>query len=157
MKTLAAQQGTSEWIALRSEHYRTASRASAMMGASPYQSRQQLLAEIHRGFADEVDENTQRLFDRGHAIEEVARPAAEKIIGEELFPVTGLSADGYLLASFDGLTMLGDVVWECKTYSQAKAEEMAATGHVPISDAWQVVQQLVVSGATKCLYMLHDG
>lgn len=148
-------QGSPEWKALRTNH-NTASEASAMMGASPYKTRSQLLEEKHSGITEEVDAATQQRFDRGHRIEEAARPIAEKIIGDELFPATALDDSGELLASFDGITMLEDVAWECKTFNKAKAEEVAI-GDIPAADFWQCVQQLYVSGAEKLLYTLSDG
>ncbi|WP_421710823.1 lambda-exonuclease family protein [Alcanivorax sp.] len=148
-------QGSPEWLALRTNH-NTASEASAMMGASPYKTRSQLLEEKHSGITEEVDAATQKRFDRGHQIEEQARPIAEKIIGDELFPATALDDNGELLASFDGITMLEDVAWECKTFNKAKAEEVAI-GDIPAADFWQCVQQLYVSGAEKLLYTLSDG
>ena len=148
-------QGSPEWKALRTNR-NTASEASAMMGASPYKTRSQLLEEKHSGITEEVDAATQKRFDRGHQIEEQARPIAEKIIGDELFPATALDDNGELLASFDGITMLEDVAWECKTFNKAKAEEVAI-GDIPAADFWQCVQQLYVSGAEKLLYTLSDG
>lgn len=148
-------QGSPEWKALRTNH-NTASEAPAMMGASPYKTRSQLLEEKHSGITEEVDAATQKRFDRGHQIEEQARPIAEKIIGDELFPATALDDNGELLASFDGITMLEDVAWECKTFNKAKAEEVAI-GDIPAADFWQCVQQLYVSGAEKLLYTLSDG
>ena len=95
-------QGSAEWHAYRAHHF-NASDAPAMMGVSPYKTRSQLLHEMHTGLIAEVDAGTQRLFDEGHRFEALARPLAEEIIGEDLYPVTG-SLDR-LSASFDGLTM----------------------------------------------------
>lgn len=155
MKTINVTQGSPEWLALRTNH-NTASEASAMMGCSPYKTRSQLLKEKHTGLTEDVDAATQKRFDRGHQIEEAARPIAEKIIGDELFPATALDDDGELLASFDGITMLEDAVWECKTFNKSKAEEVAI-GDIPAADFWQCIQQLYVSGAEKLLYTLSDG
>lgn len=157
-----AIQGSPEWSALRARH-NTASEASAMMGASSKISRTELLRMKATGsekeFSDWVQKN---LLDKGHAIEAAARPVAESIIGDELFPVTG-TADidcgrkvHHLLASFDGVTECGSTIWECKSWNEAKAEIVRA-GEVPEEDRWQVVQQLLVSDAGRCLYMVTDG
>ena len=61
-------QGSPEWHALRAQHF-TASEAPAMMGASKYQSRSELLALKKTGIAPEVSDAQQRLFDRGHETE----------------------------------------------------------------------------------------
>lgn len=61
-----------------------------------------------------------------------------------------------LSASLDGITMVGDVIWECKQWNTDKARDVEA-GLVPACDYWQVVQQLHITGAEKCLYMVTDG
>ena len=101
-------QGTPEWHKFRARHF-TASDAPAMMGESPYKTRDDLLREKATGVAVDVSEETQRRFDDGHRFEALARPLAEKIIGEELYPVVGSNCK--FAASFDGMTMLGDVIF----------------------------------------------
>lgn len=155
MITKKLVQGTPEWHQHRATA-RNASDASAMMGCSPYKTRAQLLNERATGVTPEIDRATQARFDRGHAIEEAARPIAEGMIGDDLFPVIGTDDNGYLSASFDGLTMDGAVVWECKTFNKSKAEEVAI-GDIPTADFWQCIQQLYVSGAERLLYTLSDG
>ncbi|QLI49411.1 hypothetical protein vBPaeMUSP18_39 [Pseudomonas phage vB_PaeM_USP_18] len=155
-------QGSPEWRALRAQHD-TASEAPAMMGASKKTTRSELLRMKATGsekeFSDWVQKN---LLDNGHAIEAKARPIAEDIIGGELFPVTGTAHIGTdkklhaLLASYDGITEFGETTWECKSWNEAKAAEVRE-GRVPEEDYWQVVQQLVVSEAERCLYMVTDG
>lgn len=153
-------QGSPEWLALRAGR-NTASEASAMMGVSPYTTRNELVRMAATGtdkeFSDWVQEN---LLDKGHEIEEAARPIAEEIIGQELYPCTATSDEEvreHLLASFDGVTMDESVTWECKSWNKEKADHVVNTGTVPPADHWQVVQQLVVSRASKCLYMVTDG
>ena len=157
-----AIQGSPEWSALRAGH-NTASEASAMMGAKKNASRTELLRLKATGsekeFSDWVQKN---LLDNGHAIEAAARPIAERIIGDELFPVTG-TADidcgrkiHNLLASFDGVTECGRTIWECKSWNEEKAAAVR-DDMVPEEDRWQVVQQLLVSEADRCLYMVTDG
>ena len=147
-------QGSPEWRALRTNH-NTASEASAMMGKSKYQTRSALLEQKAIGMAEEVTPAQQAIFDRGHAAEAAARPIAEEIIGEELFPATALDDDGVLLASFDGVTMLGDVIWEHKLINDALRSATVDTldEHYKI----QMDQQLLVSGAEICLFMASDG
>ncbi|MEH6784729.1 MAG: YqaJ viral recombinase family protein [Alcanivorax jadensis] len=148
-------QGSPEWKALRTNH-NTASEASAMMGKSKYQTRSALLEQKAAGMAEEVTPAQQAIFDRGHAAEAAARPIAEEIIGEELFPATALDDDGVLLASFDGVTMLEDVIWEHKLINEYLREiesEEELEEHYKI----QMDQQLLVSGAEKCLFMASDG
>lgn len=156
MKTLNLQQGTDAWHQARAKHH-TASEAPAMKGASSKATRSELLRMKATGSGKEFSEWVENvLFARGHEIEAKARPIAEAIIGDDLFPVTATDDDGYLLASFDGITMLEDVCWECKQWNKDKAAAVRE-GVVPDEDYWQVVQQLAVSGAEKCLYMVTDG
>lgn len=155
MILLDLQQGSPAWLDAR-KNYFTASQASAMMGFSPYTSRNDLLKQIKTGIEPEVDAQTQRIFDRGHEVEALARPIAEAIIDESLYPVTALDDNESLLASFDGVTLMEDIIWENKQWNESKASDVLA-GNVPECDYWQVVQQLYVSKADKCLYMVTDG
>lgn len=155
MKTLNYRQGSEEWLAARAR-YRTASEASVMMGVGPV-TRSEMLRMKATGDEKEYSRWTlEVLFARGHEVEAQGRPLAEAIVGEELFPVTATDDDGYLLASFDGVTMDESIIWECKQWNDAKAAAVLS-GEVPAADKWQVVQQLIVSGAEKCLYMVTDG
>lgn len=156
MRVLDVKQGTQAWFDARLKYF-TASEASIMMGESPYATRGDLLRVKATGSGFEVSEWTKEfLFKRGHEIEAKARPLAEKIIGDELYPAMGVSDDGQLSASFDGITLTEDVIWECKQWNESKAQTVRH-GMVPSADVWQVIQQLVVSGAEKCLYMVTDG
>lgn len=142
-------QGTPEWNDYRSKHF-NASDAPAMLGLSKYKTRLQLLDERKTGLVKEVDAFTQKLFDDGHKFEALARPVAEQIIGEELSPVTG--SNGNLSASFDGLTFMGDIAFEHKSLNDEiracnTVEQLAMMYRV------QMQQQLMVSGAEKCLFL----
>lgn len=154
MKTLTLIQGTPEWHAHRATHF-NASDAPAMLGCSPYKSRAQLVREVATGLCAEIDDATQRRFDDGHRFEELARPLAEDLIGEELFPCTGI--DGKFSASFDGLTMLEDTAWEHKTLNdaiRAAVEEGVGNAiNLPEHYRVQMEQQCMVSGAERALFM----
>ncbi len=156
MKLLNLVQGSEAWKAARAKYF-TASEASIMMACSKNVSRNELLAMKATGTEQEFSEWFERnILDKGHEVEALARPIAEEIIGEQLYPVTGVSDDDTLLASFDGLTMLEDICWECKQFNAEKAA-LVDQGVLPEVDQWQVIQQLVVSRADKCLYMVTDG
>ena len=153
MKVHELIQGSPEWLAYRREHF-NASDAPAMMGCSPYKTREQLLRELHTGLAGEVDAGTQRRFDDGHRFEALARPMAEAIIGEELYPVTG--SLGLYSASFDGLTLGGEVAFEHKTLNQELRECMEGedeANRLPLHYRVQMEQQLMVSGAHRVIFM----
>ncbi len=146
-------QGSPEWLAYRASHF-NASDAPAMMGCSAYKTRSQLLHELATGQAPDVDPATQRRFDDGHRFEALARPLAEKIIGEDLYPVTG--SEGKLSASFDGLTMAEDTAFEHKTLNDSLRYTPWDEGngdHLPPQYKVQMEQQLLVSGAERVLFM----
>lgn len=153
-------QGTAEWHAYRAAHD-NASDAPAMMGVSSYKTRDQLIAERATGIVPEVDAATQRLFDSGHRFEALARPLAEKIIGEELYPCTGSENEtSRLSASFDGLTMLEDVAFEHKRLNKRLREALAVpdcTGaDLPMEYQIQMEQQCAVSKCERILFMASD-
>src|SRR5690625_7889886 len=83
------EQGTQEWLELRAK-FHTASEAPAMMGASSRVSRTELLNMKATGSEKEHSDWVKRnLFDKGHEYEAMARPLAEEIVGDELYPVVG--------------------------------------------------------------------
>jgi putative phage-type endonuclease len=149
-------QGSAEWHAYRATHD-NASDAPAVMGCSSYKTREQLLAERATGIVPEVDAATQRRFDAGHRFEALARPLAEAIIGEDLYPCTGSMDCSRLSASFDGLTLLEDVAWEHKTLNKrlcAVLEVPGCTGDdLPMEYQIQLEQQCAVSGCERILFM----
>lgn len=155
MITHNVQQGTPDWHTLRASCF-TASEAPAMAGVSKYQKRTDLLKQKYTGEVPEVTPAQQRIFDKGHAAEASARPIAERIIEDELYPCTATHDDHeWMLASFDGCTMLEDVIWEHKLINDELRNATADTlaEHYKV----QMDQQLAVSGAEKCLFMASDG
>ncbi|RIJ09903.1 Heme peroxidase [Pseudomonas sp. 91RF] len=153
MKIHNVAQGSAEWHALRAQHF-TASEAPAMMGASKYQTRSELLTMKKTGIAPEVTQAQQYIFDKGHATEALARPLVEVMIGEELYPVVG--TDGNLLASMDGATMLGETLFEHKLWNESLAAQVRAEDLEP-HYFWQLEQQLLVSGAERVIFVCSDG
>lgn len=150
-------QGSKEWIEVRKQHF-TASEAPAMLGLSKYTTRNELLEQKATGVTPEVSPSQQRLFDKGHKVEEMARSIAEAFVGEELYPATITNeVEGLkLLASMDGLTMIGDRGWECKMWN-AEFAEMVSNGIVPDTHWPQLEHQTIVSGVEKILFTVTDG
>ena len=149
------KQGTEAWLNYRREHF-NASDAPAMLGESPYKTREQLLHEYFTGISPEVDEATQRRFDEGHRFEELARKHAEKAIGEDLYPVVG--SEGKFSASFDGIDAYETLIWEHKTLNDSIRDALAIKSDdvgrgLPLVYRIQMEQQLMVSGAERCLFM----
>ena len=156
MQTVELQQGTPEWHAFRAAHY-TASDAPAMLGISPYKTRNELLREKNLGITPELDAATQARMAKGHEYEAQARSVAEVEMGEELYPVVGVcAAHPKLAASFDGITMDGRVVWEHKTLNNT-IRASAAKGEIPEHHRAQLEHQLLVSGADKAIFCASNG
>jgi putative phage-type endonuclease len=158
MKIHDLVQGSPEWHAYRADHW-NASDAPAMMGVSPYKTRSQFLHERHTGLRSDSTPEQERIFAAGHAYEAQARPLAELIIGESLYPV--VASDGAYSASFDGITMAEDTVFEHKSLN----DELRAC--MPVNDGLTIPedvvlpmvyrvqneQQLKVSNAGRLLFM----
>jgi predicted phage-related endonuclease len=165
MQTHDLQQGSPEWLAYRASA-RNASDAAAMNGCSPHLTRTVLLQAMHLGMRAEVGPLQQRRFDKGHAIEAAKRPVAEAIVGEDLYPVVGSAeVDGVeLSASFDGLTLMEDTNWECKSLNEDLRVALPHAGPegndaaaLPKCYRIQMEQQLAVCGGTRVLFTASDG
>jgi predicted phage-related endonuclease len=154
MKIHNVAQGSEAWHALRANYF-TASEAPVMMGASKQMKRTELLHAKKTGLDRDVSWWVQKnLFDKGHEAEALARPILEGRIGEDLFPVVGTEGD--LLASLDGCTILGDVLFEHKMWNEQLAADVRA-GNLDAHYYWQLEQQLLVSGAEKVIFVCSDG
>lgn len=157
MQLFKVEQGTPGWHELRDAHL-TASDASAMMGASKYKSRTQLLKEKKFGVKEKITSAKRALFDKGHAAEDAARELLEVDMLESLAPVVGgIEIDGLkLLASLDGLSEDQRLVFEHKLWNETLAENVR-NGALEDTHYWQLEHQLLVSGAENALFMTSDG
>ena len=166
MESISLLQGSPEWHAHRATHF-NASDAPAMMSCSPYQTRTQLMHQMHTGIALEHDAATEARFKEGHRFEALARPLAEKIIGDDLYPVVGVQ--GKYSASFDGLDMLEVTAFEHKRINndlrkafddietiapEYRAKE--AGRHLPMHYLVQMEHQCMVSGCERILFMASN-
>ena len=163
MHIVNAIQGSPEWHAHRAQSL-NASDAPAMMNCSPYKTRAQLVREMATGVTAEIDAGQQRRFDNGHRLEALARPLAEQVIGEELYPVVGyIDHDALpgarLSASFDGLTLMGEAGFEHKQLNETLRQAMQPGcdgSALPLVYRVQMEQQIAVSGAERVLFMASD-
>lgn len=156
MKKLILEQGSQEWLDARLNHF-CASEAAAMMGASKWQSRNQLMA-AKKGVKEEITPAKQAIFDKGHESERLARNLLEI---EQLITfdacVFSKDVEGLpLLASLDGLTEDGKIIFEHKLWNETLAENVRFKVLEP-SHYWQLEHQLLVSGASEVLFMVSDG
>ena len=155
MKILDLQQGSPEWLAHRAL-VNNASEAPAMTGVSPHTSRGELLRMKQSGNEKEFSDYVQKkILDRGHDVEEFARPLIEAEHGIELFPATVTDNEGWLGASLDGITLDQVIIWECKSANKEKLALLAET-NLRDDDYAQIQQQLLVTGASYALYTLSD-
>lgn len=157
MRTVNLIQGTPEWHAHRAQHL-NASDAPAMMAASTNHSRNDLIRELAAGVPREFSDFVQeRVIDPGHEFEAQARAVAEELIGQELYPVTGVS--GKYSASFDGLTLLEDIAWEHKRLNQMLRDAMfdgCSGTDLPVMYQIQMEHQAMVSGSERVFFMASE-
>lgn len=147
-------QGTDAWDLFRLEHF-GASEAAAMLGLSRKTTRNELLRMKKTGIAKTFSEWLQvNILDYGHEVEALARPHIEKLVGEDLYPVT--CSEGKESASCDGLTMDDRIAMEHKQWNETLAAIVAA-GQVPEEHMPQCQQVLKVTGAEKLIFVVSDG
>lgn len=153
------EQNSQAWQEWRADVY-GASDAAAMLDISPYKSRDALLHEKATGKSAPVSDWLQQLFAAGHAAEAAIMPELEARVGEPLYNLVG-ETDNHIAASFDGITYDQQTIVEHKLLRNSNASrkrfEMAARGEVAEHDMAQVQQQLLVSGAARCLFCVSDG
>ncbi len=157
MRTVNLIQGTPEWHAHRAQHL-NASDAAAMLSASTNHSRNDLIRELAAGVPREFSDFVQeRVIDPGHEFEAQARAIAEQLVGEDLYPVTGVA--GKYSASFDGLTLLEDIAWEHKRLNQTLRASMfdGCTGtDLPLMYQIQMEHQTMVSECERVFFMASE-
>lgn len=156
VKILDLKQGSDEWKAVRQEHF-TASDASAMMGASKYKTRNQLMRE-KKGWKEPISKSKQALFDKGHKTEEMAREILEINMLEE-FPacVGSVEIDGIkYLASLDGFCENEKLIYEHKLWNGVLAQNVRNKILEP-SHFWQLEHQCLVFGVANVLFVVSDG
>ena len=152
-----APQGSAAWHAARAGRF-CASEAAAAMGVSKYTTRDALLHQKATGITEDVGPAKQRIFDAGHAAEAAARPIAEALADVEFFPAVGIAEiEGLpLLASFDGIDILEEVLWETKMLNQSLVAQVQAAELEPHYWA-QLEHQMLVSNAHRVLFTTSDG
>lgn len=147
-------QGSPEWDQFRLQHH-GASEAAAMLGISPTTRRNDLLKAKHTGLPKEFSRFVQeRVLDKGHAVEALARPIVEELIGDDLYPVT--CSRGKLSASCDGLTDDKLTAFEHKQWNDELAAQVAE-GTVPDYHMAQCQQILLVTAAERVIFTVSDG
>ncbi len=149
------EQGSDEWLELRRSHF-TASEAPVIMGVSPYKTMEKLLYEKKTGFVAEFCENTKELFARGHLYEKMARDKLNDGCHDFVPCVAVRKVNNLpLLASLDGLEKETGTVFEHKLFNAKKAA-VINDGGLPEDIGWQVLQQMIVTDASRVLVVFSD-
>jgi YqaJ-like viral recombinase domain. len=105
-----------------------------------------------------VTPDMQARFDKGHHVEVLARAILEAELGEELYPVTGYHGEDALIAtSLDGMDMLGEFLFEHKLWNEKLTAFIDQKQDLPDTHWPQIEQQLYVSDAKYCLFVVSDG
>lgn len=161
MKTIQLNQNSPEWHEWRAQVF-GASDCAAMLGISPFKTRDALLREKAEGKPASVNDYMAAIFAAGHRAEASIMPHLEKQTGSPLFPCCGvLERNPQIAASLDAMDFAGEIIVEHKLYRDSKASEerfaLARAGELTDYDMAQVQQQLLVSGVGKCLFVVSDG
>lgn len=145
--------------------YHNASETAAMLGVSPYMTREELKRAKKYGIWPETSAWTQRIYDDGHENEALARPLAERITGERM-PAVRVTR-GHFGASLDGRYMddgtLSFTIWEHKTANAAireafkkpyvsELDRMSENVILPEYLRAQMQHQMMVQPADMCLF-----
>lgn len=147
-------QGSEAWDQFRLTHY-GASEAAAMLGISRKQPRNELLYAKKTMTAKQFSTYVQeKVLDKGHKVEELARPITEAEIGGALY--TDTYSLGLLSYSSDGVTTDGIIAWEHKQWNDEYAA-LVIQNKVPEEHMPQCQQGLLVSGADRLLFTISDG
>jgi putative phage-type endonuclease len=147
------EQGSRAWLDFRANHF-GASEAAAMLGISKYQTRTALLLSKKTGITEEINEQKQALFDKGHATEALARTILENKLEDDLYPA--VYSKGKLSASVDGIDMAETFAFEHKLFQQALFDSINA-GVLPDAYQPQCQQALYVTGARHLYFVCSDG
>lgn len=148
-------QGAPAWDEFRLTHF-GGSEIAAVMGLSKTTTRTELLRAKKTGIAKEFGEWLQRnVLDRGHEIESLARPLAVEFAGVDGFYPATVSI-GRISASTDGVDMLDETAWECKSLNSQNGPIVRA-GQVPEEHMPQCQQVLMITGADRLLFTVSDG
>ena len=151
MKLISLKQRSREWLQWRSTMV-CASDAPIILGHSPFKTIDQLYIEKSKCF--ESSPNPWML--RGIELESVALRAFEKETDLIMFPCVGEHDNGWMAASFDGMTIDGDAICEIKCPGK-KDHLSASLGVCPPKYYAQLQHQIEVAGVDFAYYYSFDG
>jgi putative phage-type endonuclease len=151
MKLINLIQRSKQWLEYRRNKI-MASDSGIILGHSPFKTIDQLYNEKTKCF--ESAPNPWML--RGIELESVALREFEKETGHIMFPCVGEHENGWMAASFDGMTLEQDAVCEIKC--PGKKDHFAAlNGIIPDKYKAQLNHQMVVADVKEMFYFSFDG
>ena len=151
MKQVLLKQKSKQWLEWRKTKV-CASDAPIILGVSPYKKIDKLLDEKIRCY--ECVPNA--YMQRGVDLEPIALRAFEKETGLIMFPCVGEHENGWMAASFDGMTLEEDAICEIKCPGK-KDHQLALDGIIPKKYFPQLQHQIYVAGLDMSYYYSFDG
>ena len=125
------EQNTPAWEAWRQTRF-GASDAAAMLGISPYKTREQLMRE-KQGAITKISDYQRELYAAGHTAEKAILPHLEDMAGQPITPLV-YEGEDRIAASLDGINFEGTLIIEHKLLRDSDASRrrfnMAARGEL---------------------------
>lgn len=157
----ALKQGSPEWHDFRRGR-KMASETGAIFGKDPYKDAHEISIYKLNGTQKQASPFLQKAADRGHRLEPVARKLVEKKYGE-LFPPAVVEGENGFAASLDGMatdisgtvTIITEIKCPIKGFEGSRAVGVP-DGILEERDKLQVQHQLMVSGASMCVFAIYD-
>lgn len=148
MRILAVDQGSSEWLSLRTSKI-TGTDAAIILGSNKWKTKL-VLWEQKLGLR-EPDALNEKMK-RGSELEEPARLLLNKTTGIEFKPIVAISSEHpWLMSSLDGLSPCGRFMCEIKSMG-IKGHENAINGIIAEYYQDQIQECLIVTDCEKCYY-----
>lgn len=151
MKIINVKQRSKEWLDYRKNKI-MASDAPIITGHSPYKNIEKLYDEKIKCYEQPVTYYMQRGID----LEKFALMEFEKETGLIMFPCVGEHENGWMAASFDGMTIERDFILEIKCPGKKDHNE-ALLGKVPHKYKAQLQHQMYVASVQLLYYYSFDG
>lgn len=150
MRIVDVKQGSELWHEFRRTSLGATS-ASVICGCNPWKSVHDLYEEMVEGKITPLND----AMKRGMELEEWARIWAEERLQMSLFPVTARHEFlDYMHASFDGLSIDGEVLIEIKCPGE-KTHHIACQGKIPDYYKWQMQHQMEVANVDHMFYISY--
>ena len=152
MRIIELSQGSLEWHEHRAK-YLGASEISAVLGVSPWEKPKDLFLKKIGYVKENISSDKQKLFDKGHSKEIIARDKYELQTLKKFHPMVILN-DGYpyLSASLDGLSDDGELI-EIKYLGLEDYLNVVLGIKIPDKYIPQVQCQMLLAGVDKMTFI----